>query len=95
MSELDALEVTPEDGRFRPWLGAQLLSIRLPLIAIFAVITAALAWQMSLLKPDASFEKMIPVSHPFIKNFLASKDDLKGLDVLSLAANPAGDISPS
>jgi predicted RND superfamily exporter protein len=94
MTELDALEVTSVDGRFRPWLGRQLMGIRLPLIAIFAVITAALAWQMSLLKPDASFEKMIPVSHPFVKNFLASKDDLKGLgnSVRIIVETTEGDI---
>jgi predicted RND superfamily exporter protein len=32
-----------------------------------------------MLRPDASFEKMIPVSHPYIQNFLRSRDDLKGL----------------
>ena len=35
-------------------------------LAIFLAITAYLGYQMTNLRPDASFEKMIPADHPFI-----------------------------
>lgn len=84
----------PEDGHFRPLLGTLLFGVRLPLIAVFLVLTLVFAWQASQLKPDASFEKMVPVSHPYIKNFLASRDDLKGLgnSVRIIVATKQGDI---
>ena len=74
-----SLNVAPEDGRLRPALGSLVFRLRLPLILAFTLATAFFAWQMSMLRPDASFEKMIPVSHPYIINFLDSRDDLKGL----------------
>jgi predicted RND superfamily exporter protein len=79
MSEIPSVTQTSEDSGFRAWLGSQLLDMRQPLLVVFAIITGILAWQMTQLRPDASFEKMIPVSHPYIVNFLANRDDLKGL----------------
>ena len=88
--------IEPEDGRLRPWLAQFLLRIRWPLIAIFGVLTLLFGWQMSQLRPDASFEKMIPVSHPFIINFLENRDDLKGLgnSVRINVETTEGDIFP-
>ena len=37
------------------------------LIAIFLVLTAFFTWQTAQLRPDASFEKMIPMKHPFVQ----------------------------
>jgi uncharacterized protein len=73
------LKVTQEDEGFRAWFGSQLLDMRRPLLLLFGLITLVLGWQMIQLRPDASFEKMIPVSHPYIINFLENRDDLKGL----------------
>ena len=94
MTELNSAAIGPEDGSFRPWLGKRLLAARLPLVILFALLTAVFAWQMSQLKPDASFEKMIPVSHPYIRNFLESRDDLKGLgnSVRIIVETTEGDI---
>lgn len=49
------------------------------LILLFFLITLVLAYHSTQLRPDASFTKMIPGSHPFIQNFLRHRDDLAGL----------------
>jgi len=84
----------PEDGALRPLLGKFFFAARMPLIVVFALLTVFFATQMMQLKPDASFEKMIPVSHPYIKNFLDSRDDLKGLgnSVRIIVETTEGDI---
>lgn len=52
---------------------------RLWLLVIFTLVTAALAFQATKIRPDASFEKMIPTSHPYIANYVENRNDLKGL----------------
>ncbi|MEE8365320.1 MAG: MMPL family transporter, partial [Gammaproteobacteria bacterium] len=42
-------------------------------------ISLWLGYQAMGLKPDASFEKMIPGSHPYIQNFITHREDLSGL----------------
>jgi predicted RND superfamily exporter protein len=79
MNEAANQGVVAEDGRLRPLLANLLFRIRLPLLILFTLATGLFAWQAMQLKADASFEKMIPVSHPYIINFLKSRDDLKGL----------------
>ena len=83
-----------DDGRLRPAIGRAIFALRLPLIGAFAVATLFFLWQASQLRPDASFEKMIPVSHPYIRNFLDSREDLKGLgnSVRIIVENRRGDI---
>lgn len=71
--------LTADDGRVRPLLAAGLFRFRRTLMTLFALASVFFLWQMSQLRPDASFEKMIPVSHPYIENYLESKDDLAGL----------------
>lgn len=94
MSDDVTLNVDPEDGRLRPWLASKLLKLRLPITLLFLVLTGVFAWQMVQLRPDASFEKMIPVSHPFIVNYLESREDLKGLgnSVRIIVETREGDI---
>jgi len=59
---------------------APLLFGNRPLILLlFAAVTAFLTFQASQLRPDASFEKMVPVSHPYIENYLDNKQDLAAL----------------
>jgi len=48
-------------------------------IAFCVLVTLLLAWQVPKLRINASFESMIPVHQPYIANFLAHRDDLKGL----------------
>jgi hypothetical protein len=79
VSVTESYTLDADDGKLRPALGRAIFAVRLPLIFVFIAATAFFLWQASQLKPDASFEKMIPVSHPYIVNFLDSRDDLKGL----------------
>ena len=46
------------------------------------------------LELNASFEKLLPTSQPYIKNYLAHKQDLRGLgnSIRVVVENPAGDI---
>ena len=75
-------------------LADALFRVRGAVIVIFALITVFMAFQLTKLHPDASFEKMIPTSHPYIVNFLKNKDDLAALGnaVRIIVANRNGDI---
>ena len=70
MTLKDALRVEPEDGKLRPALGDLLINIRIILLLAFLGFTGFFGLQMTKLEPDASFEKMIPISHSYIVNFL-------------------------
>ncbi len=67
---LDDSEVVVERWVFRH---------RLLLLLIFLGLSVWLALQAYQLRPQASFEKMIPTGHPYIQNYLAHQSDLKGL----------------
>ncbi len=49
------------------------------LLLFFLVVSLVLGAQALKLRPEASFEKMIPSFHPYIQNFLQHRSDLKGL----------------
>ena len=49
---------------------------RIVVLALFAVITVFLGYKMTQLRPDASFEKMIPADHPFIVAMMEHRADL-------------------
>lgn len=48
-------------------------------LAFFLILTLFLGYQALQVKPEASFEKLIPLSHPYIENFMDRQDDLRGL----------------
>lgn len=52
---------------------------RILVLVVFSFITLFLAWQATQIRPDASFVKMIPTSHPYVENYLKNRDDLAGL----------------
>jgi len=52
---------------------------RVPVLFVFAAITLWLLSQAVQIRPDASFVKMIPSSHPYVENYLEYRDDLSGL----------------
>ena len=61
-------------------LGERLIfNNRLFIIVTCLLVTLVLGWQATRLQLNASFEKMIPTSHPYIVNYLANKADLGGL----------------
>lgn len=65
-------------------------------LCVLATITFAYLIQ-SRLELNASFEKIMPQSHPYIKNYLQNKDQLRGLgDSLRIVVeNPNGNIFDS
>ena len=71
-----------------------LFNHRLLIIVLCALVTAVLGWQATKLRLNASFEKAIPVHHPYIQNFLAHERDLRGLGnaVRIAVANPRGTL---
>ena len=66
------------------------------IVVVFAcvLLTLVLGFQATKLKLGASFEKMIPTSHPYIVNYLKHKSDLAGLgNVIRIAVETrTGDI---
>ena len=54
------------------------------------LLTLLLGWQASKLQPDASFEKMIPQEHPYIKLHNSIRDTFGGANnIISLDAEIA------
>lgn len=49
------------------------------LVLLFTIFTLFLGYQASQIKLDASFEKMIPTSHPYISNYLEYKGEMTGM----------------
>jgi len=62
------------------------------LCALLTLLLGALA--ATRLTLNASFERMLPVSHPYIKNYLDNRDELRGLGnaLRIVVQNPGGDI---
>ena len=52
---------------------------RLWVLLAFLIITAYLVSAAIKVRPDASFEKMVPVKHPYIAAYLERKEELTGL----------------
>ncbi|MFM0385663.1 efflux RND transporter permease subunit [Paraburkholderia dipogonis] len=63
-------------------------------IIICAILTVFLGFHASKLTINASFEKTIPSSHPYIQNYLSNEKDLRGLGntVRIVVENTTGDI---
>ncbi|MDB5985133.1 MAG: transporter [Nevskia sp.] len=49
------------------------------LIVLCAIATLVLGWRATMLTVNASFDKMIPQSHPYIRNYFDNRDALGGL----------------
>ncbi|BBB30491.1 efflux RND transporter permease subunit [Neptunomonas japonica] len=62
-----------------PVLERAVFRFRPALIFLFIMATLFLGYKAIDLRPDASFEKMIPTFHPYIANYLEHKEDLSGL----------------
>lgn len=97
MSEITSAKHAPHGGllkRLERRLENALFRHRGATVAIFALLTLLLGWSALGLRPDASFEKMIPVHHPAIANYLTHEDSLRGLSnvVRVVVENRKGDI---
>ncbi len=66
------------DTRSGNWLERVFFNHRPGVVLACLLITLLLGWQAFKLPLNASFEKTIPTSHPYIVNYLAHKADLAG-----------------
>jgi uncharacterized protein len=75
--------------RFSSWI----FRWRTPLVIGFALLTAAMAWQATHLRIDASFNKSLPLEHPFIRTFTKHQAEFGGANriIVALMAK-SGDI---
>jgi uncharacterized protein len=82
------------DVRSGNWLERLIFNHRVWVILICAVASILLGFQATKLKINASFEGMIPQSHPYIRNYLENKDALRGLgnSLRIVVENPKGSI---
>ena len=68
---------------------------RRAVIVLCAVITVLLGFLAATrLTLNASFERMLPISHPYIQNYLENRNELRGLgnSLRIVVENPNGDI---
>ena len=76
------------------WLERLIFNNRPLIIAVCAIVTAFFAFQLHGLRVGASFDKMLPQGHPYIKNSIDNRHELRGLgdSVRVVIENPKGDI---
>jgi len=89
-------------SQFDPQSGSRLERLvfnnRRAMLVLCAVLTVLLAvFAATKLRLNASFEKMIPRSHPYIQNYLDNRLELRGLgnSLRIVVENPRGDIYDS
>ena len=82
------------DQKSGNWLERLIFNNRMAVMVACVVVTVLLAYQTTKTVFNASFEKMLPQSHPYIKNYLANKKDLPGLgnSIRVVVENTRGDI---
>jgi predicted RND superfamily exporter protein len=97
-SGMDAMPVVADVKQFDTRSGSRterlIFNNRLVLIVLSALITVVLCFQAVKLEINASFDKMMPQSHAFIKNYKANATALRGLgnSVRVVVENTTGDI---
>lgn len=81
-------------GEEEPFIERLIFTWRPLLLVVFLVATVILGWQATRLQPDASFEKMIPVEHPYVQAMLRHLSDLgaTGTTVQIAVEHVGGDI---
>ncbi len=88
----------PEGFVFDPRSGSPIERLffnnRIAVIVVCALLTVFFAFQATRLELNASFEKTIPLEHPYVQNYLAHQAELIGLgnSVRIAVANPKGTI---
>lgn len=81
-------------GRIERLIEPILFGHRIKVILFFLAVSIFFAFQMLKLKPDASFNSMIPASHPYIASYLKYENELRPLGnvVRIVVENTQGDI---
>jgi len=69
----------------------RLLAWRTPLMALFVLLTLALGYSATQLRLDPGFNKQIPVSHPFMQNFLHYSQMFSGANSILVSVRWKGD----
>lgn len=80
--------------RFERFFESQFENLRLPALIAFMLVSVFFAFHALQLRPDASFEKMVPGSHEYIRNFQQYENELRPLgNVIRVAVETQrGDI---
>ncbi|SEO09387.1 hypothetical protein SAMN05428959_104620 [Duganella sp. CF517] len=79
MSPYDVKNLADFDKKSGSAVEKLLFNHRWTILLLCALVTAVLGWQTTKLKFNTSFEKTIPVSHPYVANFLQYRSELTGL----------------
>ena len=80
-------------GKAKTGMADAILRFIIPLVyarrwltfSLLAALTVFLAWQATQLKPDAGFEKQIPLAHPYMKVFKQYEKAFGGANLISVA----------
>jgi len=62
-----------------PFLERLIFNNRALILIAFLILTVFLGYNAIKIQPDASFERMIPLEHPYIENMIDHRDDLDNL----------------
>lgn len=76
------------------WLEKLIFNHRPVVVFICLLLTIFFGWNALKLPINASFEKMIPQSHPYIQNYFENRDALRGIgnSIRVVVENTEGDI---
>ena len=76
------------------WLERLIFNHRPAVLLLCTLLTIFLGWEATHLKVNANFEKMIPQSHPYIRNYFDNRAALSGLgnSVRIVVENKSGTI---
>jgi predicted RND superfamily exporter protein len=87
----DPKDFDPRSGNL---LERQIFNHRLVILLVCLVSTVFFGFHATKLEVNASFDKMIPRSHPYIQNYFEHREDLKGLGnaIRVVVENTEGDI---
>jgi predicted RND superfamily exporter protein len=81
-------------GMVERFIEPRLFGHRLPVLIFFLLASVLFAFQATQLRADASFQKMVPIYHPYIANYLKYENELRPLgNIVRIAVeNTHGDI---
>ena len=87
---------TPVRSSFTDRAERLLFARRRLVLAVFALVTLAMAWLAAGLKVDAGFTKQVPLEHEYMETFLAHRDEFGGADrvVIALVAKDGDMFTP-
>ena len=75
------------------WLERCVFGFRLPILAALVLLTIFFAYEMYDIEMDTNLKKMVPLEHPYIRNFFKHRNDLHlGNDIRIAVENTQGDI---